>query len=199
MTAISATVPDPTIDSRRPQVRSSPARMKTGAISFAERRKPNRQDRMTDFQPQTGGDGLGVPTTERTTNQAGHTMPLYPIAPQLLTGIPSRGGLPPRVLRRVREYIAAHLQQNISVRMLADVAGLSMFHFARTFKQSEGVTPHRFLLQSRLRRVQELLANTELPLSQIAIAAGFSDQSHCARRFREFVGVTPRRYRWSTR
>jgi len=99
----------------------------------------------------------------------------------------------------VREYIAAHLQQNISIQMLADVAGLSMFHFARTFKQSEGVTPHRFLLQSRLRRVQELLANTELPLSQIAIAAGFSDQSHCARRFREFVGVTPRRYRWSTR
>jgi AraC-like DNA-binding protein len=199
MTAIAAAALDPAIDSRRPQVQSSPARMKPGGIPFAKRRKPKRQDRMTDFQAQTGGDVPRGPTREQTTSQTGHALPLYPIAPQLLTGIPSRGGLPPRVLRRVREYIAAHLQQNISIQMLADVAGLSMFHFARTFKQSEGVTPHRFLLQSRLRRVQELLANTELSLSEIALAAGFSDQSHCARRFREFVGVTPRRYRWSMR
>ena len=199
MTAIVAATPDPTIDSRRSQVRSSPARMKKGSSPFVERRKPRRQASMLDLQSQTGANGPDVPTRQRTIIQTGHPLPLYPISPQLLTGIPSRGGLPPRVLRRVREYIAAHLQKNISIRMLADVAGLSMFHFARTFKQSEGVTPHRFLLQSRLRRVQELLANTELPLSQIAIAAGFSDQSHCARRFREFVGVTPRRYRWSTR
>jgi AraC-like DNA-binding protein len=199
MTAIAATAPDPTIDSRRSQARPSLAGMKNGRSPFAERRKSKRQGRMPDFQSQTGGDVPGVPTREQTIGETGHALPLYPIGPQLLTGIPSRGGLPPRVLRRVREYIAAHLQQNISIQMLADVAGLSMFHFARTFKQSEGVTPHRFLLQSRLRRVQELLANTELPLSQIAIAAGFSDQSHCARRFREFVGITPRRYRWSTR
>jgi len=118
-------------------------------------------------------------------------------------GIPfhqqARGGLPPRALRRVREYITAHLERNISVEALAAIVGLSMFHFARAFKQSEGVTPHRFLLQCRVRRAQELLAGTDLPLSEIALAAGFSDQSHCARRFREFVGITPSRYRWSTR
>ncbi len=111
----------------------------------------------------------------------------------------ARGGLPPRALRRVREYITAHLERNISVEALAAIVGLSMFHFARAFKQSEGVTPHRFLLQCRVRRAQELLAGTDLPLSEIALAAGFSDQSHCARRFREFVGITPSRYRWSTR
>jgi AraC-like DNA-binding protein len=199
MTAIAAAAPDPTIDSRRSQVRSSPALMKKGSSPFTERRQSRRQDRVTDFRSQAGGDAPGVAAKEQTISQTGPALPLYPIEPQLLIGMPSRGGLPPRVLRRVREYIAAHLQQTISIQMLADVAGLSMFHFARTFKQSEGVTPHRFLLQSRLRRVQELLANTELPLSEIAIAAGFSDQSHCARRFREFVGMTPRRFRWSTR
>jgi len=111
----------------------------------------------------------------------------------------ARGGLPPRALRRVREYIAAHLEENISIQGLARIVGLSMYHFARAFKQSEGVTPHHFLLRCRVRRAQELLADTELPLAEIALAVGFSDQSHCARRFREFVGVTPSRYRWSMR
>src|SRR5262245_49901799 len=110
-----------------------------------------------------------------------------------------RGGLPPRALRRVRDFIETHLEENISIQTLADVAGLSMCHFARAFKQSEGVTPHDFLVQRRVLRAQELLAGTDLPLSQIAVAVGFADQSHCARRFREHVGLTPSRYRWSMR
>jgi transcriptional regulator GlxA family with amidase domain len=111
----------------------------------------------------------------------------------------SRGGLSPRALRRVCEYVEAHLNENISIRVLAETAGLSMYHFARVFKQSMGVTPHGYLVQCRVRRAQELLAGTDLPLSEIALASGFSDQSHCARRFREHIGVTPRGYRWSMR
>jgi transcriptional regulator GlxA family with amidase domain len=110
-----------------------------------------------------------------------------------------RGGLPPRALRRVREYVEAHLEENISIHALAGTAGLSMYHFARAFKQSEGLTPHDYLVQCRVRRAQELLAGTDLPISEIALASGFSDQSHCARRFREHVGVTPSDYRWSMR
>jgi transcriptional regulator GlxA family with amidase domain len=110
-----------------------------------------------------------------------------------------RGGLPPRALRRVREFIEAHLEQNISIHALATIAGLSMYHFARAFKQSEGMTPHDYLVQCRVRRAQDLLAATDLPLSEIALASGFADQSHCARRFREHVGVTPSSYRWSMR
>jgi transcriptional regulator GlxA family with amidase domain len=113
--------------------------------------------------------------------------------------MPARGGLPPRALRRVREFVLAHIEENISIQALASMVGLSRFHFTRAFKQSEGVTPHRYLLQCRVKRVQELLAATELPLSEIALAAGFSDQSHCSRRFRELVGITPSRYRWSLR
>jgi transcriptional regulator GlxA family with amidase domain len=110
-----------------------------------------------------------------------------------------RGGLPPRALRRVREYVEAHLEENVSIHALAGTAGLSMYHFARAFKQSQGLTPHDYLVQCRVRRAQELLAGTDLPISEIALASGFSDQSHCARRFREHVGVTPSDYRWSMR
>jgi len=108
-------------------------------------------------------------------------------------------GLPPRALQRVREYIAAHLENNISLEVLAGVAGLSKSHFARAFKQSQGVAPHEYLMQCRVRRAQEVLAGTDMPLSKIACISGFSDQSHLTRRFRDHVGVTPSRYRDSIR
>jgi len=130
--------------------------------------------------------------------------PLAPLDPAHGPPVPApgprtRGGLPPKMLRRVREYIEAHLDEKISIESLADAIGLSMFHFARAFKQSEGVTPHDYLIRRRVKRAMELLASTDLPLSEIAVTVGFSDQSHCARRFREIVGVCPRDYRWSTR
>jgi len=108
-----------------------------------------------------------------------------------------RGGLPPRVLRRVREYIDAHIEKRISVEALANLANLSVCYFVRAFKQSAGVTPHDYLIRRRVERTMELLSGTDMPLSEIALAAGFADQSHCARRFREHVGMSPRDYRWS--
>ena len=110
-----------------------------------------------------------------------------------------RSGLPPRVFRRVREYILAHLEQDISNSALAEFAGLSTWYFVRAFKRTAGVSPHRFVLQSRVERVKHLLVETELPLAQIAIAAGFGDQSHCTRWFRKLVGMTPSRFRWLRR
>jgi AraC-like DNA-binding protein len=107
--------------------------------------------------------------------------------------------LPPRAFRRVREYILEHLAEDISNRALAELVGLSACYFARVFKQSAGVSPHRFVLQSRVDRVMYLLAETELPLAQIAVVAGFADQSHCTRRFRQLVGITPSRFRWLRR
>ena len=108
-----------------------------------------------------------------------------------------RGGLPPRVLRRVREYIDAHIEKRISVEALATLANLSVCYFVRAFKQSVGATPHDYLIRRRVERTMELLSGTDMPLSEIALAAGFADQSHCARRFREHVGMSPRDYRWS--
>jgi AraC-like DNA-binding protein len=109
------------------------------------------------------------------------------------------GGLAPRVLQRVREYIDAHLGENIELEALADTAGLSRCHFARAFKQSVGTAPHCYLMQRRLERAKQLIIETRLPLAEIALECGFSDQSHFSRRFLQYVGVTPRSFRWSAR
>ena len=108
-----------------------------------------------------------------------------------------RGGLPPRVLRRVSEHIDNNIDQRISVEALARLANLSVCYFVRVFKQSAGVTPHDYLIRRRVERTMELLSGTDMPLSEIALAAGFADQSHCARRFRQHVGMSPRDYRRS--
>jgi transcriptional regulator GlxA family with amidase domain len=112
---------------------------------------------------------------------------------------PARGGLPPGAMRRVREYVETHISESIDLAALAAIAGLSLYHFARAFKQSAGVTPHHYLVQRRVERAQEMLARTELSLSEIALAAGFSDQSHFARHFRQMLGRTPGQFRWSQR
>jgi transcriptional regulator GlxA family with amidase domain len=76
------------------------------------------------------------------------------------------------------------------------MAGLSRDHFARAFHQSVGMPPHSYLLRRRLDHVEQMLKETQLPLSQIALATGFSDQSHLARHFRRQTGMSPSHARW---
>jgi transcriptional regulator of acetoin/glycerol metabolism len=118
---------------------------------------------------------------------------------QRATPAPARGGLPPGAMRRVREHVETHLSESMDLAELAAIAGLSLYHFARAFKQSAGVTPHHYLMRRRIERAQAMLARSGLPLSQIALAAGFSDQSHLARHFRQMLGMTPGQFRWSQR
>ena len=112
---------------------------------------------------------------------------------------PARGGLPPGAMRRVREHVELHLSDSMDLAELAGVAGLSVYHFARAFKQSTGMAPHHYLIRRRIERAREMLARSELSLSEIALAAGFSDQSHLARLFRQMLGVTPGQFRLSQR
>ena len=103
----------------------------------------------------------------------------------------SRGGLSPALTHRICKYIESHLGERISLEVLASMAGLSAHHFARAFRQSVGTPPHGYLLQRRLEHVEHLLRDTQLPLSQIALAVGFSDQSHLSRHFRRLTGMPP--------
>jgi AraC-like DNA-binding protein len=131
-----------------------------------------------------------------------HTRPRLDSMQTLLKLAPApqaHGGLSAGTVRRVQEYMKAHLGESVDLSMLAGVAKLSVHHFARQFKQSIGVTPHHYLTQKRVERAQEMLAQTDLSLSEIAYAAGFSDQSHLARHFRHMLGTTPREFRWSQR
>jgi AraC-like DNA-binding protein len=106
-----------------------------------------------------------------------------------------RGGLPARMLRRIEEYIDVHLEKDLSVEVLASQFGISPSYFARSFRSSVGLAPHAYVMRRRILRAQELVASTELPLAEIALATGFADQSHFCRRFREMAGVPPRTFR----
>lgn len=77
-------------------------------------------------------------------------------------------GLSPERLRRVRDYIEAHLEDNLSLTVLADIACLSPYHFGRSFKEAAGVGPQRYLIQRRLERAKTLLRQSKEPLAQIA-------------------------------
>jgi transcriptional regulator of acetoin/glycerol metabolism len=106
-----------------------------------------------------------------------------------------RGGLSTRTLRRVREYIEAHLHDEIRITKLATLAELSTTHFARAFKESFGMSPHRYVMQARVERAAQLLGSTDHPLADIGFAVGFADQSHFSKTFSRLTGSTPRDFR----
>ncbi|MCP3059113.1 AraC family transcriptional regulator [Myxococcus sp. K38C18041901] len=100
-------------------------------------------------------------------------------------------------------YAALHLIERESERELrldelAGVAGLSPFHFLRVFKRETGVTPHRFLTQTRVRRALALLRDTSRPVTDIAFDVGFGDLSNFINTFRREVGAPPARFRTTT-
>jgi AraC-like DNA-binding protein len=114
---------------------------------------------------------------------------------------PSRGsgkrGLSQAALQRIEDHIAAHLDSALDIDELAAIVRMSSSHFTRSFHKSVGITPHRYVVQNRVMRARELLANTSLPLTEIALTTGFSDQSHFSRRFHEIVGIPPGAFRGS--
>jgi AraC family transcriptional regulator len=116
------------------------------------------------------------------------------VEPSAITLAPSNG-LSLERLRRVRDFIEAHLDDDLSLTVLADVACLSPYHFSRSFKESAGVGPQRYVIQRRLERAKTLLRRTRQPLALIAQRAGFADQSHLTSIFRREMGVTPGRFR----
>jgi AraC family transcriptional regulator len=107
--------------------------------------------------------------------------------------------LTPKRLRQITEFIDMHLDRSLTVLEMASHLGLSPSHFSRSFHRSLNMTPHRYLMARRLSRVLALLATSSTPLAEIALLAGFSDQSHLSRYFRECFGMTPRRFRHQNR
>jgi AraC-like DNA-binding protein len=107
----------------------------------------------------------------------------------------ARGGLAPGVLRRVKAYVAERLAQKIELCELAALAGLSECHFARAFRESTGLPPHRYLLICRVAAASDMIRTTQQSLTEIGLEVGFSDQSHFTRVFKDIAGETPRAFR----
>lgn len=106
-----------------------------------------------------------------------------------------KGGLPPKALRRVCEHVGDHFANKLRHQDLAAIAGLSESHFSRAFKESVGMSPHRYVSWRRVEAAAEMLAETARPLSEISLAVGFSDQSHFTRTFHRLMGETPGAFR----
>ncbi len=104
-------------------------------------------------------------------------------------------GLGPKSLNMVINYIEDNLQHPIALDDLAAIAGVSRFHFLRMFKMSTSMSPMAYLERSRIRRAQEMIRTTDMPLCSIAQSVGFADQSHFGRRFQVHAGLSPGRYR----
>lgn len=96
-------------------------------------------------------------------------------------------------VRRAKEFLTENLDAKCSLSEVADVVGLSRYHFLRVFKHETGLPPHLFRTQRRIDAAQRLLKDG-LPFSQVALATGFSDQSHFTNKFKRFTGATPSQY-----
>ncbi|MGY5452351.1 helix-turn-helix transcriptional regulator [Agarivorans sp. MS3-6] len=105
------------------------------------------------------------------------------------------GGLAPFQLQRCKDYIEAHLADNISLHQLAQLVDLSDYHFARMFKQSSGYSPHQYLSIRRIDYAKQLLGKPALSLTEIAYHVGFSSQAHFSARFKQLTGFSPKAYR----
>jgi AraC family transcriptional regulator len=103
--------------------------------------------------------------------------------------------LPGPRLKRVTEFIALHLNQDLTLAQLGAVACMSPFHFARLFKRSTGLPPHRFVVRARIDQARALLAEQRLPIRRVAEVVGFRTVSHFTAVFHRVTGTTPRAYR----
>jgi AraC family transcriptional regulator len=132
------------------------------------------------------GEGLG-------TALVAHLLRRHGVVPQhVLRGVHA---LSAGELQRVTQYIEENLDVHLSLQGLADVLGISIVRFVRSFKQSTGVPPHRYVLERRIAQSRSLLADPSLSLVDVALRAGFSSQSHFSTAFRQLTSITPGRYR----
>jgi AraC family transcriptional regulator len=101
----------------------------------------------------------------------------------------------PHQMRRVNDYVKAHLDKKIILRDMARQAGLSPSHFSRLFRRSAGTTPHQYVLERRIDHAKSLMTDSRHSLLDIAIATGFRTHQHFSKVFQRITGHSPRQYR----
>jgi AraC family transcriptional regulator len=152
-----------------------------------------------DAELGTGGPG-GSLAAESLANILAVNLIRHILAPSRPTR--NRDGVLPRArLRAVLDYVEGHLDGNAAtLDQMATVARLSAYHFARQFKAATGLPPHQYVIMRRVERARHLLqAGTGNSVADVALKAGFSDQSQFSHHFKRLVGITPTKYRMSAR
>jgi AraC-like DNA-binding protein len=132
----------------------------------------------------------------RAQQRQGHECTMCQGTGRVLNGKTSlRAGFPRYMIRRIEELVGKHLEGGVGVTEISSHLGYSPSHFFRMFRRSFGITPHTYVMRRRVAVAQQLLTRTDLGLVDIALKAGFCDQSHLSRSFRRFAGLPPRAYR----
>jgi AraC-like DNA-binding protein len=103
--------------------------------------------------------------------------------------------LPTFRLKRVYDYVEAHLEERMPLASLAAAAGLSRMHFAAQFRAATGQCPHEFVWRRRIQHAKALLSDTDTPIVEIALSVGFQSQAHFTTLFKRITGFTPKRWR----
>ena len=106
-----------------------------------------------------------------------------------------RGGLGSARLRRIKEFVDARIEDELTLCEMAQAVELSPAHFSRMFRKSTGETPHQFFLRQRLERAKEMLRSADGRVLDVAVACGFKSQQHFAQAFRNVCGASPTEYR----
>jgi len=115
-----------------------------------------------------------------------------------LSALHERGVLPRRKLAAIVDYIMANLDNRPTLERMAELVHLSPDHFARQFKAATGLAPYQFVIARRVELAQQLLrGRQEISLAEVAISAGFSDQSQLCFHFKRISGLTPGQFRMS--
>jgi AraC family transcriptional regulator len=104
-------------------------------------------------------------------------------------------GLSQRRLFDALAFMRKHLAEDIRLAQIAAAANLSVHHFSRSFRNTTGIPPYRYLLDCRVDKVKALLPDDGIPLADIAARAGFADQAHMGNVFKRLTGLTPLQYR----
>jgi len=104
-------------------------------------------------------------------------------------------GLGQASLRRLFDYVEDHVAEQIRLRDLAAIAGMSTFQLVRRFKEVTGLPPHQYVTRRKIERAKQLLSEPDSSVLEVALACGFASPSHFAQAFRLVTGVTPRSYR----
>jgi AraC family transcriptional regulator len=113
--------------------------------------------------------------------------------------VASPAGLPHHKLKQVQSFVDEHIAESVHVDQLAAAVHMSPFHFARMFKKTTGQPPHMYEVIQRVERAKSLLSDSELPLIDVAVQAGFRTQGHFTGVFRRYTGFTPRAFRLNRR
>jgi AraC family transcriptional regulator len=109
--------------------------------------------------------------------------------------VPQQPDLPSPKLRRVLDHVANRLDTPLTLQRLADLAEMDLFRFVRAFKQTTGLSPHRYIVEARIARAKDLLRDGRISITEIALRTGFATPSHFSVTFRRITGTTPRAFR----